>query len=242
MLAFGTYKLDVKIALEMIHIAYKLGIRHFDTAQLYKNDIKVTDLVRSFPDTFLTTKIHRTLIKNCHKDNRAIANSIYGKPDLVLLHSPEKNYDIAWKQLTDTEFKCGVSNFTADQIYKLETEGHSLPYVNQIELSPYCQSCETVLYCERKGILIQGHSTLTKGELLDESVACSLSKKHGATTAQLLLSWGLMKNYTMCFTTRNIEHLVSDVSSVNIALSADDMQMLDSLDCGYRTHPQYIVT
>jgi 2,5-diketo-D-gluconate reductase B len=166
---------------------------------------------------------------------------VYGKPSLVLLHSPEKNFEIAWKQLTSSTLECkyGVSNFTQENIERLE----GIPYANQIELSPYCQSRKTVSYCKEKGIRIQGHSTLAKGELLDESVLYKLAKKHTATVAQVMLAWGIKKNYTMCFTTKNIDHLREDLESVDIAdkLTVDDMELLDSLDCGYRTHPQFLV-
>lgn len=240
MLALGTYRLDVNTAVDMVHSAYNAGLRCFDTAQLYKNDKEVSDFL-SDKDVFLTTKIHRSLIKNSDKDNRAVVKSVYGKPSLVLLHSPEKNFEIAWKQLTSSDLECkyGVSNFTPEHIEMLEVT----PYANQIELSPYCQSRKTVRYCEAKGIRIQGHSTLAKGELLDESVLYNLAKKHSATVAQVMLAWGIKKNYTMCFTTKNIDHLLEDLDSVVLAskLSADDMLLLDSLDCGYRTHPQFLV-
>lgn len=241
MLALGTYRLDTITAVSMVETAYNAGLRNFDTAQLYKNDKEVTDWLMDKEDVFLTTKIHRNLIKNSYRDNRAIADSIYGKPNLVLLHSPEKNYEIAWKQLTESckECKFGVSNFTPDHIVKL----NSIPYANQIELSPYCQARKTVEYCERVGIRIQGHSTLAKGELLDESVLYNLAKKYTASVAQIMLAWGIKKKYTMCFTTKNIEHLNDDLDSIELAhrLSVDDMSVLDSLDCGYRTHPQFVV-
>lgn len=249
MLALGTYRISGETAVEMVQSAYNAGLRCFDTAQLYKNDKEVTDWLESKTsnDTtnngcvFLTTKIHRTLIKNSDKDNRAVVNSVYGRPSLVLLHSPEKNYEIAWKQLTESTLGCkfGVSNFTPEQIERLDV----IPYANQIELSPYCQSRCTVQYCESKGIIVQGHSTLAKGELLDESVLYNIAKKYEATVAQIMLAWGLRKNYTMCFTTSDKDHLKEDLASVVISkkIMEDDMAVLDSLDCGYRTHPQFKV-
>lgn len=241
MLALGTYRLDAKTAVDMVQAAYESGIRHFDTAQLYKNDKQVTDWLTSKDDVFLTTKIHRTLIKNSDKDNRGIVESVYGKPNLVLLHSPEKNFQIAWKQLVDSGLECkfGVSNFTPEQIEKLET----IPYANQIELSPYCQSRETVQYCKAKGIQVQGHSTLAKGELLDESVLYQIAKKYKASPAQVMLAWGIKKEYKMCFTTKQIDHLAEDIHSTVIVdkLTAGDMALLSTLECGYRTHPQFTV-
>lgn len=241
MLGFGTYRLNIDITLDMVQMAYDKGIRHFDTAQLYKNDRIVTDWLQTKGDVFLTTKIHRNLIKNSYRDNRAIIDSIYGHPDLVLLHSPENNYEIAWLQLIHSGVDCkfGVSNFTPEHMEVLAT----VPYANQIELSIFCQAKRTVHYCENKGIRVQGHSSIAKGELLDEGSLCTFAKKYDATVAQVMLAWGLKKNYTMCFTTKDTDHLDEDVNSVHLVdrITDDDMKMLDTYDCGYRTHPQFMV-
>lgn len=259
MLSFGTYRLESNVAEEMVRTAYNLNMRHFDTAQLYKNDIQVTNLLESleamheddYIDLYttrmnismvsLTTKIHRNLIKNSDRDNRAIVNSIYGRPNIVLLHSPEKNYEIAWHQLcnimTDHLMLLGVSNFAPEHIERLKIK----PYVNQIELTPFCQARQTVEYCNRLKIKIQGHSCLAKGEMFSEQTLCSIAKKYNSSPAQVMLAWGLNKKYDMCFTTKNKTHLVQNLASCELAsmISVDDYKILDGLDCGYRTHPQF---
>jgi 2,5-diketo-D-gluconate reductase B len=218
MLALGTYRLKPDVAADMVQKAIGLGVKCIDTAQLYGNERDMMDVVSKFPNVSLTTKIHRKLIKGSDRDNRAIENSIYGRPNIVLLHSPEKNFEIAWEQLKRVETKdisIGVSNFNVEQIKRLST----VPKVNQLELSPYNQSRETVAWCEEKGIGIQSHSSLTKGELIDETTVGAIAKKHSVDPAQVFLAWGLKKRYTVCFTTSDETHLAENMKAIGVDLS-----------------------
>lgn len=166
-IGLGTYKLDYDTTYNIIINGIKLGYRHIDTAQLYKNKDAVgkaiNDLIDkkliSRSDVFITTKV---LFKNMNKGRDAIIVSIkdslaklgLGYIDLVLLHAPNKNkqkmidnwitlQDIYLGKIQELKNKIkfiGVSNFNFDNLNMLlnNWKCYIKPFFNQIELHPFC--------------------------------------------------------------------------------------------------------
>jgi len=226
MIAFGTYQLTPEEATIYVEEAILAGIKQIDTAQLYKNELETCRVVEKYPDVFLTSKIHKKLIKNADKDNRAIENSIQYVVDCILLHMPEKNYEIAWEQLKRTGKIIGVSNFNPEQIQSLSSK----PYINQIEVTPYNLCSRTVEYCKKEGILISAHSALTKGMQFADLSACS--KLLNMTPAQFLINWSLTQDYMPIFRSRNSTHIrqICDTPRASVYYRTDTK---------FRTHMQY---
>lgn len=88
------------VASTMARKAILSGIRKIDTAQLYMNEFEVYQVVKDYPEVSITTKIHHKLIKQADRDNRVIENLVQISANEVLLHSPEKNFEIAWGLLS----------------------------------------------------------------------------------------------------------------------------------------------
>lgn len=238
MLAFGTYRLPPEVASTMTRKAILLGIKKIDTAQLYMNESEVYQVVKDYPEVSITTKIHRKLIRQADRDNRAIENSVQIPANEVLLHSPEKNFEIAWEQLKRlVEYKenmvVGVSNFDIAHLQQLS----SLPAVNQIEVTPFNLCRSTVEYCRKNGIVIEAHSVLLKGELMDSIVINELAIKKALTPAQLMIQWSLGQGFTPIFSSRNPDHIEELVS-----VKKEKLNLPIELNIGYKTHPQYNVT
>ncbi len=248
MVCFGTYRLSPQVAENMIAHAIQSGhITRFDTAQLYKNQEHVLRKIRVHlgktpEEIHITTKIQRKLIENCIKDNRGIINSIHEiielKPNTILLHAPVENYHIAWEQLTNalehTNIQPGVSNFDVKHLTKL----HTRPLINQIELSPFNQNRNVTAYCNANNIKIETHSTLTKGEKFNNDTIRKIAARHNTTAAKVFISYNQSFGFIPIFSTSNIHHFAEDYGNYPI-LDATDMNMLNALECQYRTHPQY---
>jgi 2,5-diketo-D-gluconate reductase A len=144
-LGFGTYKLDEKTCYHMCLEALKVGYRHLDTAQLYRNErsvaLAIVDSNVARDDIFLTTKLHWKPIK---KGREAIVAAVSeqleifgGRIDLLLLHRATPNYQEAWSVLTNDIDReavrhVGVSNFSLEQIQTLKPK----PYAHQFQLNP----------------------------------------------------------------------------------------------------------
>ncbi len=246
MAAFGTYRLIPQQATEMTKVAISAGITHIDTAQLYGNEQEVAKVIEEYKDSpkkiYLTTKIHRKLIKQADKDNRAIENSILQMADCVLLHSPEKNFDIAWEQLCRVpNISVGVSNFDVCHLEVLADRKSLKPAVNQIEVTPFNLCSRTVGYCRKNDIKIEAHSAMVKGELMDSDVMHDFASMYGLTPGQLMIKWSLDQGFVPIFSSKNVKH-ISEVANIQKSSSLQRIQIPTSCDIGYRTHPQYVLS
>jgi diketogulonate reductase-like aldo/keto reductase len=255
-IAFGTYRIPKEKTVDLVTCAIESGCRRIDTAQLYKNEEEVWTAVNEWlvKDTTInhksssskrhisvTTKIHKKLIIDSHKDNRSIETSIIGTPDLILLHSPEKNFHIAWEQLKRLSTQLGadytgkstigVSNFTILDMERLSSK----PAVNQIEVTPFNDCKSTVDYCIRHGICIQAHSVLTKGELLNTPELCQYATAYSLTVSQLMIAWSITNKFVPIFSSKSTQHIKEILSTPNTHV------ILPNLHVAYRTHPQYQV-
>ncbi len=249
MVCFGTYRLSPTIAENMIEYAIQHGnIKRFDTAQLYKNQEHVlrkirVDLHKTSEEIFITTKIQRKLIEQCIVDNRGIINSIYDiialKPNTILLHAPVENYQIAWQQLTcaleHTNIQAGVSNFDVKHLTSL----NSHPYINQIEISPFNQNRNVTSYCVKHNIKIESHSTLTKGEKFNNEIIRQIAARHNTSVAKIFIAFNISFGYMPIFSTSKIHHFEDDCMGDYPILDQSDIDLLTTLECQYRTHPQY---
>lgn len=247
---FGTYRLSSAECLVMVKRAYALGIRSFDTAQLYRTEEPVNQALSQvgYTDVHITTKIHRTDIKAAAKDPQAIAKSVEKslkvvQPRCILLHSPEVGYVEAWRQLSKVQEdrmtieSVGVSNFGIEHLEELRKAGLPTPEFNQIEITPYNRCVELVQYCNQHGIQITSHSCLTKGKKFQEPIVLELCSKYQCRPAQIFLAWYHAKCIPAIFRTSNLDHLEDNL--IEIQLMKEDIERLDELDEGYLTHPQY---
>lgn len=241
MITFGTYRLPPEVAASMTKVAMLAGITRIDTAQLYGNESEVYNAVVGNPEIHITTKIHRKLIKQSDKDNRAIENSVGINASQVLLHSPENNFYIAWQQLSRLHSRgisVGVSNFDVKHLMQLEA-CEIRPSSNQIEATPFNLCSETVAYCRANGITIEAHSVLAKGELLDSCELNKLAKVYGLTPAQLMIQWSLDQGFVPIFSSKNPDHIMS-IATMPKNSCAIDIPI--EWNIGYRTHPQYTIS
>lgn len=238
MLSFGTYRLKRNETHRLVTFAIQHGVYNFDTAQLYGNEEEVYMATSQFDskEIKVTTKIHPKLIKNSYRENR-IESSIIGTPTAVLLHTPEKNYTIAWEQLKRLDnVKLGVSNFSVAQMEKLS----SLPLVNQLEISPYNQPIFTINFCRSNNIEIEAHSPLVKGKVFTEEVLSRVCANLNKRPANVLLRWSQQHFFTPIFGTSNPDHLLEN-TSLNFTIPEESMYTLSKLNVGLRTHQQFHV-
>jgi len=190
LIGLGLYKVNNEEIKNIIKPSLKIGYRHFDTANLYKNEeslyneiseyneiqkIENNEIKRS--EIWITTKIDKYSIYY-NKTKSVINNSLnliqkYFKIDnpyldLILLHCNinDKLNNQAWLILEEfyKEGKIkyiGLSNYSINNIEKLQYT--IKPYCNQIELSPLLQRKNLVEYCKNKNIIIIAYSSLING-------------------------------------------------------------------------------
>lgn len=201
----GTWPMDDAEAERAVSDALGAGYRLIDTAVNYRNEsgvgrgIERSGLARE--DVVVTTKLPgrdhgfaETLAS--FEESRARLGLDY--VDLYLIHWPLPRVDRyvdAWRAMITLRDdglarSIGVSNFTVEQLDRLEKETGVLPAVNQIELHPMLPQEELRAYHSTKGILTESWSPLGRGSgLLTDPAVVAVAEKLGVTPGQVLLRW-----------------------------------------------------
>lgn len=135
----------------------------------------------------------------------------------------------------------GVSNCSITKIKNLIDKTGITPEVNQVEIHPYFQQREMLEFCNQEGILLTAYYPLgsptvmkTDKNLLTHPLIKKIAEKHGATTAQVLLAWGMKRKYMVIPKSVKPERIRENIGALNVCLDEPDMEQIASLDCGMR--------
>lgn len=201
----GTWPLDDDAAEKAVAGALGLGYRLVDTALNYGNEtgtgrgIDRSGVDRA--DVFVTTKVpgrHQGYEKTLASFEESRRNLGLSYVDLYLIHWPLPRVDLyvdTWKAMIRLREEglvrsIGVSNFTADQLDRLERETGVLPAVNQIEMHPRLPQEELRAVHAAKGIVTESWSPLGRGrDLLADPGLVAVARAHGVTPGQAVLRW-----------------------------------------------------
>jgi len=215
----GTWEIsDEESVVNAIQLAIGKGYRHIDTARIYGNE-KGVKALKAF--------------------NRSLNKLGLDYVDLYLLHWPEPTYrKEAWKAL-ETILKdgktrsIGVSNFYQHHLDELLGEADIIPAVNQIEFTPYLYLKELKEYCEKKGIMLEAYSPLTRGKKLKDTKLLDIAKKYNKSSAQILIRWGLQHNVIQIPKSSKENHIIENSKIFDFTITEDDMALLDKFDEGF---------
>lgn len=253
MLGFGTWKLtegdEVRRAVDA---ALKLGYRHIDTASAYENEegvgkaIKGSGVARD--EIFLTTKVWTDDIRQGFDGVMSACEQSLSRLDtdyldLYLLHWPTSDSDLsAWKAMErllreGTVHAIGVCNYCVHHLDLFTTETRVAPMVNQVEFHPFLSQPDLVSFCRKHDIVTEAWSPLMQGQVVDVPEIAEIAKGHGKTCAQVTLRWDLQKGVPTIPKSSHPERIAENAEIFDFALSADEMKIIDSLDCGKRLGP-----
>eukprot|EP00948_MAST-09A_sp_MAST-9A-sp1_P002639 g2639.t1 len=250
--ALGVYQsAPGKTTYNAVLAALKLGYRHIDTAHLYGNEKDVGRAVRDSgiprAEIYITTKLwpdmdgepksgYDAAIKAGLASQKRLGTYI----DLYLIHSPvwEKERVNAWCGLQELVKRkvvrsIGVSNYGVHHLKELLADKRTtiVPAVNQIELHPFLRHDDIERFCASNKILIEAYSPLAKAKKFKDVPRV----KAGKTPAQIMLRWGLQRNYIILPKSVNTKRIEENSLLFDWSLSADAMKKLNSLDEYYTT-------
>ena len=255
-LGFGTYRLKADDAYTGTLHALNTGYSWIDTAPLYGNLVHVGraigDSGRSRNSFKVTTKISRDTLKNIGPNS--MVESFFNTMrelrldyvDELILHEP---IDILrnWSKLCalfNNEGRglikrIGVSNFDEYSLQQIIEDSGIVPHVNQIEINPFLTRGNLPTFCSDRGIQIVAHSPLAKGEKLDDSVLKEIADRYDISCAQLMLRWGTSHDFRVIPRSKNRLHIEENIK-ISFKIDSLDLKTMETLDCGYATHPKYL--
>ncbi|KAF7290049.1 Aldo keto reductase [Mycena chlorophos] len=129
----------------------------------------------------------------------------------------------------------GVSNFTIEYIEAIIKATGVVPIVNQIEAHPLLQQDKLVAYSKEKNIHITAYSSLGNNSigvpmLTEHPVVIEVAKKLGATPAQVLLAWGVYRDYSVIPKSVHESRIIDNFKQVE--LGAEDYEKLTAIGKG----------
>ena len=252
-LGLGTWFISNKNAGQAVKDAVKIGYRHIDTAQAYRNESGVGDGIRMCgvkrEDMFVTTKLAarvKTYKKAVASIDKSLKTLELDYIDMMIIHSPrpwrkfrgndpyfEGNLE-AWRALEEA-YKAGklraigLSNFEKADIDNILGSCSVKPMVNQILSHISNTPKELIQYSQEKGILVEAYSPVAHGELMKNQDIIKMAEKYGVTVPQLSIRYCLQLGLLPLPKTANPEHMKNN-AEVDFVISEEDMEFLKNAE------------
>ncbi|HZE05503.1 MAG TPA: aldo/keto reductase [Solirubrobacteraceae bacterium] len=248
-LGFGVFQIPPDETAQAVAEALRVGYRHIDTAEMYRNERGVGEGIRSSGldrgDVYITSKLNN----GYHRPDDArrafdqtLAELGFDYVDLFLIHWPlptlyDGDFVSTWKVLE--EFKdrgrarsIGVSNFQVSHLERLAQEAEVTPAVNQIELHPYLLNDAVRSYGEAHGIHTEAWSPIAQGGVLDDPVISEIAGRHDRTPAQVVLRWHIQRDSIVFPKSVTASRIKENFELFDFELTAEDMDAISGLDKG----------
>ena len=240
LLGFGTWQIKGSTATTAVRAALQAGYRHLDTATVYGNEKQVgaglADSGVRRDEVFLTTKCPP---RNAGREHDTLRTSLDALGtdhiDLWLIHWPGgAGADLGiWRAFVEARDQgltrsIGVSNYSLDQVDELTKETGETPAVNQVEWSPLLFDRAVLDGHRERGVVLEGYSAL-RGGTLDHPVIREVAKRHGRSTAQVIVRWHLEHGVVVIPKSEKEERIVANAQVGDFTLSEQDMAEIDAL-------------
>ncbi len=245
-IGFGTWQTpDGDTAVESVRYALEAGYRHIDTAAMYKNEKSVGQAVAESgvprEKLFITSKLWNA-DQGYDKALRAFDQSMSRLDylDLYLIHWPaignqgtERNKD-TWsafeKLYKEKRIRAiGVSNFKPHHLEALMTGTEINPMVNQIEFHPGQMQQETLDFCQKHHIQVEGWSPLGTGRMLKNEKLTEMASHYGKSVAQLCIRWALQNSVLPLPKSVTPERIQENSQVFDFEICKEDMRVINAL-------------
>ncbi|GAA5847220.1 hypothetical protein JCM9279_006140 [Rhodotorula babjevae] len=161
-----------------------------------------------------------------------------GKPEIDwdLTRDPSPTWAAMEKLVEQGKTKhIGVSNFTIGRLEKLIKQAKIKPAVNQIESNLHCAQPDLVQWSHDNGVLLEAYSPLgsTGAPQLTDEVVKSIAEAHGASPAQVLISWQVARGLVVLPKSVTPQRIKENFESVE--LKADEVDRLNKRSAEFGT-------
>ncbi|MCG6206118.1 aldo/keto reductase [Rhodopseudomonas sp. HC1] len=243
MIGLGTWELSGHSCARIVEQALRLGYRHIDTAQVYKNERDVGEGIRNAhvrrSEVFVVTKVWTTHFAP-NDLMRSTKESLFklrlSEVDLLLLHWPNAQVPLqetlgglAQAQELGMTRHIGVSNFTVALLNQAVALSPAPLVCNQVEYHPFLDQAHVRAACAELGVAMVAYSPIAKGQAKQNEVLTRIGAAHGKTAAQVCLRWLVQQNVPAIPRTSRIERLSQNIDVFDFELSDAEMQQISTL-------------
>jgi len=252
----GTWQSKPNEVRNAVKAALQAGYRHIDTALAYGNEHEVGQGIKDSgvprEQIWITTKLDNPWHKRVEEGIESSLKSLgldyvdlylmhwpsSTDPDDLKKHHPDWTFTDTWREMQKLPASgrvknIGVSNFAIKNLEILlkDKDCKTVPAVNQVELHPNNPSPKLIAYCESKGIHCTAYSCLgsTNSPLSSDKTLSGIAEKHGKTTAQVLLMWGIQRGTSVIPKSVTDSRIVNNFELDGWELSVDELKQLSSL-------------
>ena len=242
-LGFGTYGMPRSDMLRMIPAALNAGFRHFDTAQVYRNEAEIGECVAASglkrKEVFLTTKVwvanypDRAFATSVDQSLRKLRTDYI---DLLLLHWPSDTTPLVEQIASlDAAVKAGkvrhigVSNFNRTLMAEAVKLSTTPIVTNQFEYHPYLNQAPLIEECRRLNVSVTAYCGMAVGRVFEDSVLQEIAKAHGKNVAQVVLRWLLQQGVIALSRTVSTERLIGNIQVFDFVLTSIEIATIHGL-------------
>ncbi|MEK1854531.1 MAG: aldo/keto reductase [Phyllobacterium sp.] len=243
-IGFGTFRMPGADVLRMVPAVLKLGYRHIDTAQIYRNEAEVGEAIAGSGvargDVFLTTKVwvdryrHDDFIRSVDKSLRKLRTDYV---DLLLLHWPQSDVPLAERigalnEVRDTGKvrHIGVSNFNTALMAESVALSKAPIVTNQVEYHPYLDQTAVLNAARKFATSITAYYAMADGKVIGDPTIKAIAAAHGKSEAQVVLRWLVQQDSVVALSkTVSEERAKSNFQIFDFELSSSEMQALHAL-------------
>lgn len=244
-LGFGVFQIPdagecEKVVLEAIDCGYRL----IDTAASYMNEAAVGNAIKksSIPreELFITTKVWVQDV-GYEKTKAAFQKSLdllqLDYLDLYLIHQPYGDIFGSWSAMQELYNQgkiraIGVANFHPDRVMDLIINSGFTPAVNQIETHPFQQQISNQEFLQKNNVQIQSWGPFAEGKnnIFQNEVLVPIGLKYNKSVAQVILRWLTQRGVVAIPKSVRKERMAENFDIFDFELSADDLQLIQTLD------------
>jgi 2,5-diketo-D-gluconate reductase B len=246
-IGLGTMTLMDAVCVEAVKTALRLGYRHIDTAERYRNEAAVGEGLQQGlraaglerEEVFVTTKVYHDKLAAAdfqRSFDESLQKLKLAFVDLLLIHWPNPTVPLAetlgvlCKAKRDGRARhIGVANFTTsllEQAMKLTSE----PLVtNQIEVHPFLDQSKVLAACRKYGLSVTAYCPLARGKAPGNEVLRRIGKAHSKSSSQVALRYLVQQGIVPIPRTADPDHLASNLAVFDFTLSDAEMGDIERL-------------
>ncbi|MGE7368783.1 aldo/keto reductase [Neorhizobium sp. NPDC001467] len=243
-LGFGTFRMPDEDVLRILPQALKLGFRHVDTAQIYKNEQAVGEVLAQSgiprQDIFLTTKVWVDRVGDdafLASVDESLTKLKTDYVDLLLLHWPQSEMPLADRigalnalRKAGKVKNIGVSNFSTALMAEAVALSDAPIVNNQVEYHPYLDQSKVLAEAKKTGMSVTAYYLMADGAVPKDEVLSDIGSRHGKTAAQVVLRWAVQQQDVIALSKTATESRLSENFDIfDFALSPEEMDAVHGL-------------